>query len=499
MRLLLRSSSSKLPLRVRSNVASLAVTLFVNGCGLFPDLDHLTGAPAPIDACELVSEPRILYSRPPRSDALLGGVLAASENTVVAMAITEDPDWPAVPETFNPAGLCERTVRNVPGTGRLRIFEREGSEWFEQGFELAHSERLLPLVPKEVLPDAYSLARFPTTALAASDGLVAVGAASDSNGEGAFRGSVRLFRRDGAMYREDANPITEPSTLSGDIFGIRLALAGSALVVGAPGEDGAFPDSGAAYVYDVHETGFTRMGRLVPEAEQPGAWFGSSVAISDEWIVVGATREDVASLVTPLPSGAVYAFPRRGGPTQRLLPEDAVADQAFGTALAVRGDTLAVGSAATRGCAGVVNRELYGAVHLYALVSGKWTHRECLDANDERVLLFGWRVELARDALVVGAPFSRGLGRGENPVVVDSVDGSIYEGTGSVYVFPLSGANTRKPPCHLKALNADACDVFGETSAIASDFVAIGATGEDGPNNALRNAGAIYVYPLATP
>src|SRR5262245_33454487 len=60
-------------------------------------------------------------------------------------------------------------------------------------------------------------------------------------------GIVKHFRRsDGALLRT----LESPAPATGDRFGFSIAVAGSLIIVGAPGDDAAGVDSGAAFVFD---------------------------------------------------------------------------------------------------------------------------------------------------------------------------------------------------------------------------------------------------------
>jgi hypothetical protein len=108
------------------------------------------------------------------------------------------------------------------------------------------------------------------------------------NGE---RGRVTLYEWNGSnhvfvRHIQGSNP--------GDNFGFAVALntTGSRLVIGAPGNDAAGTNAGAAYYY---QWGGTLQSTLLPTADPGGtvqnAWFGASVAYDRNIAVIGAPYE----------------------------------------------------------------------------------------------------------------------------------------------------------------------------------------------------------------
>jgi hypothetical protein len=129
------------------------------------------------------------------------------------------------------------------------------------------------------------------------------------------------------------------------------------IVIGAPSENGGvgdpIPGSGAAYVFqrtqgDPDE--WSEVKILRASDAQMFDWLGSSVSISGDVIVVGATGE-AGGVGDPLPySGAAYVFqhtqgePVEWGEVQILRASDAQTDDHFGDSAAISGDVIVVGA-----------------------------------------------------------------------------------------------------------------------------------------------------------
>lgn len=147
-------------------------------------------------------------------------------------------------------------------------------------------------------------------------------------------------------------------------------------------------------------------------AEPPIAYerFGHAVAGNDSWLAIGAW----GNAENGRDAGAVYVYRREGGawvPDARLAPGDARAGAKFGFALAMDGDTLAVGAANDDGAgprAGAVyvfEHRPEGWVETAKLVAPEGEDPELNDYGG-----FGSSVAIDGDVLATVAPAT---GRGE--------------------------------------------------------------------------------------
>merc|ERR1712000_300414 len=98
---------------------------------------------------------------------------------------------------------------------------------------------------------------------------------------------------------------TDPQ--ASDYFGTSVAISGNYVVVGANGEDAGGSGAGAAYIF--HRTGSNTWDagvKIVATDPQASDEFGKSVAISGDYVVVGAYGEDAGGDN----AGAAYIFHR---------------------------------------------------------------------------------------------------------------------------------------------------------------------------------------------
>ena len=209
--------------------------------------------------------------------------------------------------------------------------------------------------------------------IALSGDTLAVGAyREDSNATGidgdendnslADAGAVYVFIRNGTVWSQQAY-IKASNTGSGDRFGISLALSGDTLAVGAYREqsnatgingdesDNSLTEAGAVYVFTRSGTVWSQQAYIKASNTGSGDAFGSSVALSGDTLAVGATGEasDGSSQNDNSLSnaGAVYVFTRSGTAWSQqayLKASNPDSDDSFGYSVALYGDTLAVGA-----------------------------------------------------------------------------------------------------------------------------------------------------------
>ncbi len=244
--------------------------------------------------------------------------------------------------------------------------------------------------------------------------------------------------------------------------------------------------------------------------------FGYVLAASGDRIAVSALLEDsapgaadAADDSTP-DSGAVYIFRKTGTSWEQeafIKPKLVEAGDAFGSSIALDGDTLAVGAKGDDSPGTYAQNDPTsntttdsGAVYVFEREGdGSWEQVAFLKAGVERSAEeFGYAVALEDGRLIVSAPnddsSSRGLGGApESGGVLNS---------GAVYSFLRTTTGTWKRESYIKANYPGAQDHFGRSVAFAKGVLVIGAPGEDSSvpeidrastNNAAIDSGAVYV------
>ena len=95
-------------------------------------------------------------------------------------------------------------------------------------------------------------------------------------------------------------------------------------------------------------TTWTEQQKLLASDGAAGDYFGFSVSVSGDTVVVGASLDDTPGGVD---AGSAYVFVRSGTTwteQQKLLASDGAAGDDFGYSVSVSGDTVVVGASARR-------------------------------------------------------------------------------------------------------------------------------------------------------
>lgn len=149
----------------------------------------------------------------------------------------------------------------------------------------------------------------------------------------------------GAAYLMDAvtgdlvAKLTASDRAAGDRFGDTVALSGNRALVGAREDDDLGSGSGSAYVFDAR-TG-VQLRKLTAPDGAAGDLFGNSVALSGNRALVGAFLGNGAAA----DSGAAYLLDAvTGDLVAKLTAPDGAANDRFGTSVALSGNRVLVGA-----------------------------------------------------------------------------------------------------------------------------------------------------------
>ncbi len=171
------------------------------------------------------------------------------------------------------------------------------------------SPKSLPTTGRKVMSSASRLPSKPVPAV-----FGAVGA----NRRGDDSGAAYVFERRESGWAQIGR-LTANDGATGHSFGLSVAVGTDTIIVGAPNHSGAGTHAGAAYVFERRAGVWTQAIKLTASDAAPGTSFGSSVAISGNTIVVGMLFNGEGRR-----SGAAYVFERRDGgwsEVVRLVPE----------------------------------------------------------------------------------------------------------------------------------------------------------------------------------
>ena len=313
------------------------------------------------------------------------------------------------------------------------------------------------------------------------------------------KGAVQIYERVGSNWVK-VTQITAPDSTNdikgGDRFGESIALDGGTLIVGAPRDEDGEADrtSGAVYVFERDEGGEDNWGlvqRVRALDASLGDQFGSSVAIHDETLVVGARLDDG---LLKKNSGSVYVFKQKStgdwSQIRHLFDADSGRNDQYGYAVDVYGNNLIVGapraSLTVETDEGTTVYPRTGRAYIYHSEGDRWDLQRSMDAPDFTNDIgggdrFGNSVAIDRSLAVVGAHFEE---RGNSDL-----------NSGAVYVLRknVEARNTWGIASKLTANDPAIRDQFGYDVDINNGRIAVGARTKR-TDDGLLKAGAVFLF-----
>jgi hypothetical protein len=280
-------------------------------------------------------------------------------------------------------------------------------------------------------------------------------------------GAVYVFTRSGSDWYEEAKLVSN-RTSRNHYFGRSVSISGDSVVVG----DRAF--DGIAHVFSRQHTAccgpiWSEEQKLMPIDARGGDEFGRSVAVSGGIAIVGAPNGQLALNY----AGAAYIFVRSGtqwSQEAKIWGSDTQRGHYFGDSVAISGDTVAVGTSPV----------VFGAVYVFTRSGQSWRQQakiispKGLASGDA----FGSSLGLYHHTLVIGAPNSNEGG----------------SESGAVYVF-LRSASHWSQKALLVAHDTMAGLRFGRDVSIYGNMIAVAAEG--GRDNLGNFAGIAYMFSRA--
>jgi hypothetical protein len=330
-------------------------------------------------------------------------------------------------------------------------------------------------------PNAFGNARFDYFgwSVAISDNYTIVGAPEEYDAGGAQSGKAYIFNvTTGALVHTLTNP-NAYSTSAGDLFGTSVAISGNYAIVGATGEDDAGGSlSGKAYIFNV------TTGALVHTLNNPNPYgtsttdyFGNSVAISGNYAIVAAYLEDDAGGIS---SGYVYIYNVTTGALVHTLTNPnaygtSVSD-IFGYSVAISGNYAVVGAYQEDDAGGTDS----GKAYIYNVTTGALVHTLTnpnaygTSVSDQ----FGESVAISGNYAIIG---------------VSEEDDAGGTNSGKAYIYNVTTGDLVHTLTNPNVFGTSANDRFGESVAISGNYVVVGATGED-EASASPAPGKVYIF-----
>ena len=164
--------------------------------------------------------------------------------------------------------------------------------------------------------------------------------------------------------------IKAPDGFVNNHFGLPVVVGQRRMMIGAPLDTEAGPNSGAVYVYRLNQSEWVFEQKIVSPTANHGALFGLSCCFgtTEEEIIVGAFFESLTNYT----SGGAYVYRRTGTDwsfIQKLSAPGAPVAAYFGRSVAVSGQNLIIGASGYRTAS---DQSAQGAAMLYQRDEEEW-------------------------------------------------------------------------------------------------------------------------------
>lgn len=259
--------------------------------------------------------------------------------------------------------------------------------------------------------------------------------------------------------------------IENNFFGYSVALDGDTLIVGAPTYGSA--DNESAYVFIRSGNTWSQQGKLTAPGEPAERSFGRNVAIHGDIALVGAP----GNITPPLEPGVVYIFTRAGGvwsPAGSIAPADSQAGDNFGCDIDFDGQTIVISA-----CEAYGTPPDPGKAYVFVRDGNTWTQQAKLIAEAYDLPLGVAAVALNGNRIVLG---SADAAKGPDEPI---------EWTGAAFVYERQGTEWTQVQV-LYADDAQTDDSFGSAVALSADGLLVGARDKSVSGN--DQQGVVYTF-----
>ena len=314
--------------------------------------------------------------------------------------------------------------------------------------------------------------------IARSGPMLAVGSPGfPAAGPGA--GAVFIFTRVGAEWMSTSILFAD-GVQPGDNTGSSLAMDGDTLVVGLRKADDLGTDSGSVHVFEFSGFGWVDVATLTDPTGGEFNEFGASVAIDGDVIVVGSPFDIVGVNET----GSASVFRRVGGVwqhEQKLLAAAGDNGDSFGTAVAVRGNRLAVGAPESNPAIGLDA----GSIHVFEFGGATWNETATLTRqNGAPGDLLGTSLSMEPNLIMAGAPFANDAAFEGGAVIPFRRDGSVW----------LEGPEITSPNPGSNRYFGSSIDITGSELIVGEPFATVGSAFAAGAAHRFVDLGTTFLY-----
>jgi len=226
-----------------------------------------------------------------------------------------------------------------------------------------------------------------------------IGSSTDNSGSGNNAGSAYIFENIDSTWVQTQKLFFTGSGSSHSLFGAGVSIYGDTIMVGAHSNSEKAKKAGTAFVFEKIGSTWTETQRLYTDDPKPYDYFGQSISIYDDTAVFGTWNNNHHGKVA---AGSAYIFEKTDGmwnQAHQIIPNEATAKEYFGRSVSIYGDTIIIGATG--------NDEIArnaGSAYVFNYDGSQWTQNAKL-LHDREIdsLHFGTSVSMYNDRAVIGS------------------------------------------------------------------------------------------------
>lgn len=212
-------------------------------------------------------------------------------------------------------------------SGSVYIFKNNGTTWYQYQ----------KIAPSDLITEG----KFGTNLIINSNNELLVN--SLYAGDNSDSGCVYVFKLADGKWEQNQKIIPNDGKQN-DNFGSSFATSNNFILIGSPGATVLDVTSGSVYLFEKNKAGqYVFLQKIVPSSITPFSDFGSSIAINNDLVAI-SSKLDCSNGTD---SGAVYVFKIVNSSLilqQKLIANDGMSNDQYGTSIAISGTTIIVGS-----------------------------------------------------------------------------------------------------------------------------------------------------------
>lgn len=233
------------------------------------------------------------------------------------------------------------------------------------------------------------------------------GASRKDVGDHFWQGQAYIFYRTGTVWSEQSILLADDGS-SSDNFGDRVSISGNYAVVGVPGKTvNNKSGAGKAYVFSRvsglpgQPSFWVLQETLQLDDGASNDFFGFSVSISGSYIIIGAPRRAVNGFVE-VGQAFVYNRVRTSWHLQAVIAAgDGMQNDYFGSSVAIDGDYIVVAADHKK----VSANSYQGKAYVFYHSGNTWEQQSALVASDGQTSDGLGKVSISGSEILIGVPF----------------------------------------------------------------------------------------------